>query len=350
MSKTLNLQKLRVTVLAVLTGCVSLALASCGLIPLSAEEKAYIQDCGQVQANFSAYVSTQEDFYNAEYNDSRFDWQFWPDSYAVTNAGQDSRNAASNAITNDFSWVRDLVDKEFQKVSKKQFLAKSVSDWSTEALESSLIEGFYQQLTKGTSFNVTADGLANLDDDPMNLDINLVSASFSPSDRFKNCDEALNLKDESALATISEDYGIYGNGVDLRSVLDTSIALWGCEKFGAGHVSYGKGWAKCAGSDFDSSKYASTSCTGKLQVTINSAIYGQCGKLRFEIFQADQNTGDCLALGWWTDKNGVQQVGAFRFCGLEDGSTYDTNVSVGTEFSYTNNFGVDKTVIGFNSQ
>ena len=48
------------------------------------------------------------------------------------------------------------------------------------------------------------------------------------------------------------------SGVSLYTVLDVSIGLWGCNKFGVGFIDYGKGWQRCAGSDFDLSKYATT--------------------------------------------------------------------------------------------
>ena len=110
------------------------------------------------------------------------------------------------------------------------------------------------------------------------------------------------------------------------------------------------GTAKCDTADFDSSKYSSSEfCKSqKLKITSNDNEPGvSCGTLRFSIFQADQNTGDCLALGYWNDRNGVQQVGAFFSCGLEEGMSYNAAVTVGNPYTYTNSYGAQKTVVSF---
>lgn len=106
---------------------------------------------------------------------------------------------------------------------------------------------------------------------------------------------------------------------------------------------------KCSGTKYVSTPTNSSSfCNERLKTTTNGAEPGvTCGKLRFRVFQADKNTGDCMALAWWNDKNGVQQVGAFYSCGLEEGLTYDEKVTVGNPTTYTNNFGAEKTVITF---
>lgn len=92
-----------------------------------------------------------------------------------------------------------------------------------------------------------------------------------------------------------------------------------------------------------------TSCASlKLSITVNDNEPGiSCGKLSFSIFQADKNTGDCLALGYWNDRNGSEQVGAFFECGLEEGMRYTATVRVGNDYTYTNNFGSKKTVLSF---
>jgi hypothetical protein len=92
-----------------------------------------------------------------------------------------------------------------------------------------------------------------------------------------------------------------------------------------------------------------TSCgSSNLSITVNDNEPGvSCGKLSFSIFQADKNTGDCLALGYWNDRNGSQQVGAFFSCGLEEGLRYSTTVRVGNDYTYTTNAGTQKTVISF---
>lgn len=106
---------------------------------------------------------------------------------------------------------------------------------------------------------------------------------------------------------------------------------------------------KCAGSKYVSSPTNPNSlCNERLKTTSNGAEPGiTCGKLRFTVFQADNNTGACMALAWWNDKNGVEQVGAFYSCGLEEGLSYDEKVTVGNPTTYTNNFGVEKTVTTF---
>jgi hypothetical protein len=92
-----------------------------------------------------------------------------------------------------------------------------------------------------------------------------------------------------------------------------------------------------------------TSCgSAKLKITVNDNDPGlSCGTLSFEIFQADNATGDCLALGYWNDRNGVEQVGAFFHCGLEEGLSYTATVRVGRDYTYTNNYGATKSVVSF---
>jgi hypothetical protein len=92
-----------------------------------------------------------------------------------------------------------------------------------------------------------------------------------------------------------------------------------------------------------------TSCASfNLKITVNDNEPGfSCGKLSFSIFQSDKNTGDCLALGYWNDRNGNEQVGAFFECGLEEGMRYTATVRVGNDYTYTNNFGSKMTVLSF---
>jgi hypothetical protein len=107
-------------------------------------------------------------------------------------------------------------------------------------------------LAAGSSFNVTIDALKKIDSDFYDLEFNNVFGTFAPSERFNNCDDALGLKDEKSFDSLASDYSFYGStGVDLRTVLDVSIGVWGCETFGAGFVEYGKGWASCANADFE---------------------------------------------------------------------------------------------------
>lgn len=112
-----------------------------------------------------------------------------------------------------------------------------------------------------------------------------------------------------------------------------------------------KTYGDCSSKEYVSSGDTTidTSCSGqKLNITVNDNEPGfSCGKLSFSIFQADNNTGDCLALGYWNDRNGVEQVGAFFECGLEEGMRYTATVRVGNNYTYTNNFGSKKTVLSF---
>jgi hypothetical protein len=227
-------------------------LTGCRLLPLSAAEKSYVEDCKKVQLNLDKYMKIQDQFYNAEYDDPRFGWQTWPESYAVTNAGEESRISASRSVKSNLPWIYSIVRDNLQSKSKKEFLAQDISSWSGGKLEEELLQGFYQLLATGSSFNVTIDTLKRVDSDFYDLEFNNVFGTFAPSERFKNCDEALGLKDEESFDSLASDYSFYGStGVDLRSVLDVSIALWGCETFGAGYVDYGKGWTNCANSDFE---------------------------------------------------------------------------------------------------
>ena len=231
---------------------VMLLLTGCSLLPLSAEEKSYVDDCKVVQQNLAKYMKIQDQFYNAEYDDPRFGWQTWPESYAVTNAGEESRISASRSVKTNFPWIYSIARDNLQSKSKKEFLAQDISSWSGGKLEEELLQGFYQLLATGSSFNVTIDTLKRVDSDFYDLEFNNVFGTFAPSERFKNCDEALGLKDEESFDSLASDYSFYGStGVDLRSVLDVAIGLWGCETFGAGYVDYGKGWTNCANADFE---------------------------------------------------------------------------------------------------
>jgi len=106
----------------------------------------------------------------------------------------------------------------------------------------------------------------------------------------------------------------------------------------------------CDKVDFDGgSTSISEYCESQqLSITSNDNEPGvSCGTLSFEIFQADQNTGDCMALGYWTDRNGVEQVGAFFGCGFEEGLSYEEVLVVGNPYTYTNTFGTENTVVSF---
>jgi hypothetical protein len=234
-------------------------LTGCSLLPLSAEEKKYVDNCQIVYDNYQKYVKLQTKFYQAKYDDTEYEWQSWPSTYAVSNAGESSRDVASSAIESQFPWIKVIVDNYFKGISRKDFLKKEPSDFIVGDLYDSTIKAFFIQMAKGSKFDLTKTVLKYSSDDYSFPKIDEVFAKFSPSDRFKNCDEAIGLDEETSMENTWNDFNLRGDsGVSLFTVLDISIGLWGCNKFGDGFIDYGKGWQRCAGSDFDSSKYATT--------------------------------------------------------------------------------------------
>lgn len=232
-------------------------LTGCSLLPLSADEKKYVDNCQIVYGNYQKYVKLQTKFYQAKYDDTEYDWQSWPSTYAVSNAGESSRDVASSSIKQNFPWIKVIVDNFFQGISKEDFLKKDPSDFIDGDLHDSTIKSFFIQMAKGSNFDLTKTVLKYSSEDYSYPEIDKVFAKFSPSDRFKNCDEAIGLDEASSMEITWDDYNLQGsNGVSLYDVLKVSTALWGCNKFGVGFADYGKGWQRCAGSDFDSSKYA----------------------------------------------------------------------------------------------
>lgn len=106
--------------------------------------------------------------------------------------------------------------------------------------------------------------------------------------------------------------------------------------------------SSCVKDSLVSSNTAKTNaCEKKLQITENTAQYGDCGTLTFKVFQADLNTGDYRALAWWTDANGNEKLGMFMIGGLTEGATYTMSVSVGRETTYTTELGSENTVTTF---
>lgn len=234
-------------------------LTGCSLLPLSADEKKYVDNCQIVYGNYQKYVKLQTKFYQAKYDDTEYDWQTWPSTYAVSNAGESSRDVASSSIKQNFPWIKVIVDDFFQGISKEDFLKKDPSDFIDGDLYDSTIKAFFIQMAKGSNFDLTKTVLKYSSEDYSYPEIDKVFAKFSPSDRFKNCDEAIGLDEESSMEITWDDYNLQGsNGVSLYDVIKVSTALWGCNKFGVGFADYGKGWQRCAGSDFDMSKYATT--------------------------------------------------------------------------------------------
>lgn len=239
----------------------TLFLTSCSLLPLSAEEQSYKDNCQIVYDNYQKYIKTQKKFEDAEYNDAEFDWRFWPSTYPVTNAGESSRDVADASIKRYFPWVDEFVNQYFQGVDRKEFLKVEPDSWFFNGLGELAIGEFFNEMADGSTFEVTQSVLKKKPSadiyDLLDSEINEVFSKFSPSDRFKDCDEALGLDESASMAENWYDYELNGmSGVALQQAFHVAIALWGCENFGAGHVDYGAGWRRCAGSDFDYSKYA----------------------------------------------------------------------------------------------
>ena len=236
-------------------------LAGCGLLPLSAAEQSYVNDCKKVQANFNEYIKIQDEIYNGERDDPRYDWKSWSGgSYLVTNAGLASRESASNYIKAKFPWIYSATENYFKNMSRSEFLKESPRSWSYE-FESTVNQDFFRILAEGTSFDITIDSLEKLQDEFYSIEVDKVFALYAPSDRFKNCDDALGLKDEESFDSLSNDYGLSSKAVNVGTVLQVSIGLWGCETLGVGYIEYGIGWEKCAKNDYvtDVSDYPTSS-------------------------------------------------------------------------------------------
>lgn len=235
-------------------------LAGCGLLPLSAAEQSYVDDCKKVQANFNDYIKIQDEIYNGDRDDPRYDWRFWSgNSYLVTNAGQASRESAGNFIKGKFPWIYSATENYFKNMSRDDFLVESPRLWRFD-YESTVNQDFFRMLAAGTDFEITKDSLEKLKDEFYTIEVNEVFALYAPSDRFQNCDEALDLKDEESFDSLSNDYGLSSKAANVTTVLEVSIGLWGCETFGVGYTEYGKRWDNCAKNDYvsDPSDYPTT--------------------------------------------------------------------------------------------
>ena len=232
-------------------------LSGCGLLPLSAAEQSYVDDCKKVQANFNDYIKIQDEIYNGDRDDPKYEWTVWAGgSYLVTNAGQASRETASNFIKAKFPWIYSATENFFKNMSRAEFLEDSPKFWTFD-YESAVNQDFFRMLAAGTNFEITSDSLEKLQDEFYTIEVDKVFALYAPSDRFQNCDEALGLKDEDSFDSLSNDYGLSSKAANVGTVLEVSIGLWGCETFGVGYTEYGKGWDKCAKYDYvmDESDY-----------------------------------------------------------------------------------------------
>ena len=146
-------------------------LAGCGLIPLSAAEQSYADDCKTVHANFKEYIKIQDEIYNGDIDDPRYDWRVWAGgSYLVTNAGQASRDTASNFIKAKFPWIYSATENHFKDFTKAKFLEDSPKFW-TYNYESAVNEEFFRILAAGTNFEITKDALEKLEDEFYSVEV-----------------------------------------------------------------------------------------------------------------------------------------------------------------------------------
>ncbi len=235
----------------------TLLLTSCGLLPLSAEEQAYKENCQIVYDNYRDYMALQNEFSEADYNDPEFDWTSWSAGYVITNAGVQSRKTAEISINSKYPWIQRVIDENLSAMTRKEFLTQDSADWADEILAYAAIESFFNEMAKGSTFKPTKKILKLEEPSWENFSepgINEVFAAFAPSDRFKDCDSALGLDKELSMEETWYDYDFSGlDGVALRSVTEIASAIWGCNKFGAGWVDsdyVDDGVRKCAGSDY----------------------------------------------------------------------------------------------------
>ena len=139
----------------VLTLLLALLLTGCSLLPLSAEEQSYKDNCQIVYDNYQDYKALQNKFYNAKYDEPDYEWQTWPTGYAITNAGNSSRAVVDAAIKKQFPWLKTLVDSYLQGLSRKDFMKEESADLRDGTLEYLAIEAFFTQMSEGSSFTLT---------------------------------------------------------------------------------------------------------------------------------------------------------------------------------------------------
>ena len=114
----------------------ALGLAGCAVLGPSEEELTLISNCETVFANAANTF---------EWGDA-VEMQFWPETYAVTNAGSGTRAKAKQDILNKFPWM----DKAMATIIER-------SGWAKFQESYSLHEGYAKavainSLTEGTSF------------------------------------------------------------------------------------------------------------------------------------------------------------------------------------------------------
>lgn len=94
-------------------------------------------------------------------------------------------------------------------------------------------------------------------------------------------------------------------------------------------------------------------CGERLKIDELTAEFGDCGKLRVEVFQSDLNTGQCLFLAEWTTSSGSTKYGLFDYCtsfqeaSFKEDYSYDVKVRVQGPTTYTTKSGTQNTVLRF---
>ena len=94
-------------------------------------------------------------------------------------------------------------------------------------------------------------------------------------------------------------------------------------------------------------------CAGSLSISELKYSPGQCGSMKFDVFQADADTGQCLFLGDWVDENGSTKTGIVNFCDVygqssfDEGKTYNLKVRVDGLTSYNTKLGYHNNVLAF---
>ena len=94
-------------------------------------------------------------------------------------------------------------------------------------------------------------------------------------------------------------------------------------------------------------------CKSDLKTSELNYVIGDCGKLNFEILQADLNTGECTFLGYWKDAQGKRRIGVVTFCDVftqgsfSEGSNYKIGVRINGVTSYKTRLGYENSVLSF---
>lgn len=96
-------------------------------------------------------------------------------------------------------------------------------------------------------------------------------------------------------------------------------------------------------------------CGAALSISEISYSVGECGKLEFEVFQSDLNTGDCTFLGYWRDNDGNERIGVVNYCNkyapgsFSEGKSYPVKVKIDGSTSYITKLGYKNNVLSFSA-